>query len=129
MQKLRYFSDAEIAKVTHPAAGDERKDPKSFYSPKLLQMLDSMRYHAGCAIPLSSGYRCESYNAQVGGSPTSSHLKGLAMDIRVPENDSYLRYHYLRAAIASGFTRIGLGKGFMHLDVDDSKSCEVIWIY
>lgn len=127
MQKLRYFTDEELSAVTHPDPDDVRPDVKSYYSPKLLLMLDAFRHRAGLPVILTSGFRCASYNKKIGGSPSSSHLDGLAVDIQA--TGSHERYHYLRAALACGFSRIGIGKGFIHLDVDDSKTSGVVWLY
>lgn len=127
MLELRYFTDEELISVTHPEPDDVRTDPKSYYSPKLLLMLDTLRHFAGIPVVLSSGYRCQSYNKIVGGKPSSSHCKGLAVDIKATSSDQ--RYHYLRAAFLSGFSRIGIGSGFMHLDIDDSKASGVVWLY
>jgi zinc D-Ala-D-Ala carboxypeptidase len=37
--------------------------------------------HPGLRLAISSGYRCQQLNAEVGGSKTSDHMKGLAADI------------------------------------------------
>ena len=39
------------------------------------------------------------------------------------------RFRLLAAAIAAGFTRIGLGKTFLHLDNDRKKAQNVAWDY
>ena len=90
-------------------------------------MLDSMRHRAGLPIILNSGYRCKEYNQKIGASDTSSHTKGLAFDIAC--SDPEHRYLYLRAALAVGFTRIGIGHNFIHLDIDDDKTLNCIWHY
>ncbi len=45
-------------------------------------VLDPLREHLGCPIIITSGYRCRDLNRDVGGSPTSQHLLGLAADFR-----------------------------------------------
>ena len=82
---------------------------------------------AGEELIITSGYRCEEWNRKVGGSPTSSHLKGLAVDIGIDR--SRLRYRVIEAAIRLGFHRIGIGKDFVHLDIDRQKDARVIWVY
>lgn len=124
---LKFFSTRELRAVTHTSSGNFIDDPYIYYSPQLLAMLDDMRYRAGIPIVLSSGYRCVSYNKKILGVPGSSHCKGLAMDICC--SDSEHCYIYLRAALAAGFTRIGIGKGFMHLDIDPDKVQNRIWYY
>ena len=45
-------------------------------------VLDPLREYLGCPIVITSGYRCRDLNNDVGGSPTSQHLLGLAADFR-----------------------------------------------
>lgn len=80
-------------------------------------------------ITVTSSYRCEEHNKdpKVGGSETSSHLKGLAADLKCT-NSTY-RCHLLKALIKSGFNRIGIGEDFIHVDLDKTKIQNVIWNY
>lgn len=48
-------------------------------------LLDPLRETWGSAIIVNSGYRCPILNKAVGGSKTSSHMSGWAVDIR-PKN-------------------------------------------
>lgn len=48
------------------------------------EVLDVIRSHWGQPLLLSSGYRVPSLNTAVGGSPTSDHQNGLAVDIKLP---------------------------------------------
>lgn len=129
MQKLRYFSNRELVNVTHAGEGVEvtPETVQSFYSPKLLAFIDALRHRAGLPILLTSGYRCNDYNEKVGGTPGSSHTKGLAFDFAC--SDSSHRFLYLRAALSVGFTRIGIGKTYIHVDIDDTKEPGVVWLY
>jgi uncharacterized protein YcbK (DUF882 family) len=88
-----------------------------------------MEEEIGERIKVNSGYRCKKHNAEVGGSETSSHLKGLAWDVDC--DPSNLRYRILRAVILSGISRIGIGKGYIHLDIDRGKDKEprCIWLH
>ena len=80
-------------------------------------------------IPVTSGYRCEKHNSSkdVGGSATSSPLKGLAWDVECV--GSRLRYRIGAAAIKLGINRIGIRKDFIHLDIDRQKALRVTWLY
>ena len=45
-------------------------------------ILEPLRHHYGRAIIVTSGFRCQKLNKAVGGSSTSQHTKGQAVDIR-----------------------------------------------
>ncbi len=47
-------------------------------------VLEPIRAHFGVPFTPSSAYRSEALNKAIGGSPTSSHCLGLAVDIEVP---------------------------------------------
>lgn len=97
-------------------------------SADLLKPLEALREWLGVPIHLNSAYRCKRHNDSLKhSSPTSSHLKGLAVDIRC--TDDTQRFDIITAALPIGFTRIGVGKDFVHLDVDQEKRAPVIWGY
>ena len=45
------------------------------------KIFEPIREHFGVPIHISSGYRSKELNAKIGGSATSQHCKGLAVDI------------------------------------------------
>ena len=94
---------------------------------ELRDKLNVAREKLGIPIIITSGARCKKHNKEVGGSKTSSHLKGLAIDIAIP--DSTYRYNLVHALKTSGFTRIGQAKKFIHADIDYSKPSNVEWVY
>lgn len=47
----------------------------------VVNVLQPLRNAYGKPITVNSGYRCQALNKAVGGSPTSSHMKGEAADI------------------------------------------------
>ena len=93
----------------------------------LAMMLDDARREAGIPFSINSGYRCEHHNNEVGGSASSSHLLGLAADIRVSDNRS--RFLIMRGLIVAGFDRIGVDSTFIHADVDSEKPRPRVWTY
>ncbi len=95
-------------------------------NPRFLQMLNTARELAGIPFPVESMTRCPAHNKEVGGSPTSSHLNGLAADIKCTNNSD--REKMLFSFFAAGFLRIGIGKKFIHVDDDKSKP-DAIWLY
>lgn len=76
---------------------------------------------------INSGYRTKEHNKKVGGVGDSAHTKGLAADIRVTSN--YHRHEILTALILVGFTRLGIGNGFIHVDNDSTKPSNRMWLY
>jgi hypothetical protein len=42
---------------------------------------------------------------------------------------SHERYVIIFNAISIGFRRLGIGKNFLHLDIDEEKPQEVVWLY
>ena len=92
-----------------------------------LLRLDEARERAGIPFVINSAYRTPEHNAKIGGKPNSSHLRGLAVDISV--TNSRQRFIVLNALLEVGFTRIGIADTFIHVDLDNEKSKEVIWTY
>ncbi len=95
--------------------------------PKLLDMIDEAREIYGKPIHVNSGYRTEAHNRKVGGVSSSSHLKGLAIDVACVRSDD--RFKMLNALLEVGFNRIGVAGTFIHVDIDKDKSQNVIWTY
>ncbi len=93
-----------------------------------IDKLDEARAIANIPFIITSGYRCEKHNKEVGGKYNSSHLVGKAVDIEV--KNSYERFKILQALIKVGFKRIGIANNFIHVDNDiNDKPCPVIWLY
>lgn len=96
-------------------------------SQRILNMIDNARVLAGVPFVITSGSRCASHNKRIGGSPTSSHLEGVAIDIAT-DNSAY-RLKIIEALIEVGFGRIGIAKNFVHVDTDVSKPQNIMWVY
>ena len=82
-------------------------------------------FYKGDAV-VTSGLRTPKTNQDVGGSPTSSHLKGLACDISC--SSSKEAFGIVETALRAGFRRIGIANDHIHLDVDPDKVQNVIWL-
>lgn len=99
-------------------------------SADLVEVLDDLRENLGQPIKLNSACRCEDHNKKVGGSSTSSHVKGLAVDISC--QDSTLRHNILKFLLNDSknrVSRIGIAKTFIHIDIDNDKPKNLIWTY
>jgi uncharacterized protein YcbK (DUF882 family) len=95
--------------------------------PNLLHMLDLVREEMGVPLQITSGYRCEQHNQQVGSKPNSAHCKGKAVDVAC--SSSNLRMVMVCLFVAHGIKRVGIAKTFIHVDVDDTLPQNVMWLY
>lgn len=116
----KYFNESEFrACVPSCSLQDMRQST--------MNRLDAARELAGIPFVLNSAYRSLAWEKQRGRSGTSSHTKGCAVDIRC--NTSANRMKIIRACLALGFTRIGIGKTYIHVDDDETKPQNVMWHY
>lgn len=99
----------------------ERMDPGT------VQRIETARIIAGISFSIRSAIRCLVHNVAEGGSDDSSHLEGYAIDIEA--SNSRDRFIIIDALIRAGFTRIGIGRTFIHFDDDPIKDERVIWLY
>lgn len=113
-----YFKEAEFARCS-PAC------KMSDLSDTLLHKLDAARELCGFPFIVNSAYRTVEYEKSKGRKGTSSHTKGLAVDLRC--GSSYIRFRMVQALVQVGFCRIGLYPTFIHADLDDSK-VSAIWL-
>lgn len=91
-----------------------------------LAKLDKAREYAKIPFVINSAYRSPDHPESIK-NPSSSHIKGLAVDIKA--TDSRTRYRVLDALMSVGFNRIGIANTFIHVDDDKDKSSDVIWTY
>ena len=87
-----------------------------------LDGLEALRAAMGQPLVITSGHRCGQWNAAVGGAALSQH-KQIAVDIAVAGHD---RARLLSGARALGFTGLGLGRRFLHLD---RRAVPAVWDY
>lgn len=94
---------------------------------ELLLRLEYARLQAKTPFVIKSWNRCIEHNTKIGGKGNSAHLKGYAVDIQTitKEKQRYVLFYLLVA----GFTRIGIGDMFIHVDCDPDKQPEKIWFY
>ena len=75
--------------------------------------LQKIRTHYGLPLIITSGYRCPTHNANVGGASQSYHTKGMAADFYVAGVECSEVAAY---AESIGFCGIGLYDGYVHVD-------------
>lgn len=117
---MKYFILSEFDSPDAPGSGS-RMDPH------FLEALELIREEAGIPMKVNSGFRTASHNMSVGGGPNSAHLRGMAADIHAATGRQ--KYLILRAAVLNDITRIGIGKTFLHLDIDSTLPGPTIWLY
>ncbi len=113
-----YFSPDEL---DCPHCGELR------FSKRLYYVLMKLRLFVKEPVIVTSGYRCEEYNARIGGVPKSAHTKGMAVDVLVRTSGD--RYRILNFLVNAGIDRIGIADDFIHFDLDYSKPSPVVWTY
>lgn len=115
MKLSKYFSKEELK---CPCCGTCLMDAD------FLNYLDLLRKACGMPLRINSGFRCEKHNAELKDSKQNSlHLVGKAADIHCPP---VMRWQIINAAIKIGFTGIGIGANFIHLDRSQPAR---IWVY
>jgi len=104
-------------------------------NPFLIEKLQKVRNIIGTSIIITSGVRCEFYNASIKASMNSSHIPdgyGIGNAVDIACTTSKYRYELIQVA-QKFFNRIGISGGvyggFVHLDVDKEKVQEVMWLY
>ena len=110
MSKWKWFSDEESKGLDYG----------------LMVRLDMARDLCGFPIVITSGRRDEEQNASAGGTKESSHLKGLAVDLRAPTGQNE-REKMIWALGRAGFTRMGLYNRHIHCDCDPDKAQYIVW--
>tara|TARA_A100001201_G_scaffold2475_2_gene6257 strand:- start:16857 stop:17231 length:375 start_codon:yes stop_codon:yes gene_type:complete len=122
---LKYFKYSEFDCPTLEGSG-------KMMNYAFLEKLDDARGLAEIPFVITSGYRTKEYNEDLirrnyKASRSSSHLKGLAADIKC--NTSRNRWIIINSLVLAGFSRIGVADTFIHVDLDTDKAQNVIWTY
>ena len=122
---MKYFKLQEFDSPDEKGSGKNMDE-------RFLQMLDEARGIANVPFKVNSGFRTQKHNQWLidngyPASPDSSHLKGIAVDISCKFSNR--RWLIINALLKVGINRIGIGKNFIHCDIDDSKPSNVVWVY
>ena len=126
---LKYFKLSEFDSPDKVGSGSNMN-----YT--FLEKLDQARGLAGIPFKITSGFRTEAYQDDLtrrgyktAKKGTSPHLKGLAADISV--KDSRQRFIVINSLLLAGFTRLGIGDNFIHVDLStyEGHRQNVIWKY
>ena len=95
---------------------------------EFLKLCNWARHLSGVPFVVTSAYRCLEYNRKIKSKDTSSHIKGLGMDI-MPK-DNHHRFRIIAALLTVGIKRIRIypTKGHIHFDSDTTKDQELFMI-
>lgn len=96
-------------------------------NPALIDAIIMAQKMAGFQFTITSAFRSQEWERNKGRKGTSSHCRGLAVDVSTV--DSHTRFKVVAAAIYAGIPRIGIGKRFVHLDIDETKAHPIIFHY
>lgn len=108
----------------------EFDSPDSIGSGKLMDYLlvyrlEQLRKIVDQPLFIDSGFRTEKRNKDIGGAKDSSHMKGLAADVKCV--NSLLRFKIVRYAMWLGISRIGVYSNHVHLDIDTDKPYPLLY--
>lgn len=89
-----------------------------------MEKLAILKQVTGLPFKINSAYRTPHENFGARGVKNSAHKSGYAIDVRATRSDQ--RFLIVKEAIKLGFNRIGIHARFIHLDMDPTKTPEVI---
>lgn len=92
-----------------------------FIAPKLVEVLQKVRDRIGKPLVISSGYRTESYNKEIGGVDYSQHKYGTAADVRCTGVKPEI-IKEIAEEILGDTGGVGLYPWGVHIDVREIKS-------
>lgn len=96
-------------------------------NPRFVEKLLFAQRYAGFRFTITSAFRSQAYERSKGRKGTSSHCKGLAVDIS--SRDSHTRYKVVLACHMAGICRSGIGETFVHVDDDETKPHPIMFTY
>lgn len=87
-------------------------------NPLLVLKLQKLRDEWGLPLIITSGYRCDLHNREVGGVIRSLHKVGQAADVRVPGTE---HGKFRALALGCGFTKVLCygSKNFVHIEIGE----------
>jgi Uncharacterized protein conserved in bacteria len=114
--KLKYFKDSDFKM--------DGQDVSDKMNADFLLKLDRCREIANFPFIINSSYRSPEKNRAIGGAPSSMHLQGRAVDVRVANSSQ--RWRLIQAAMALGMS-VGIMENAVH--IDDRGGFPVVFHY
>ena len=90
-----------------------------------ISTLDTLRAQCGFPLKVNSGYRSTKHSIEQAKAKPGMHTTGKAADLAV--NGGVQKYLLVQCAMNLGFTGIGIGDNFIH--VDKRLGTPVMWTY
>ena len=87
-----HFTLGEMTTSNHPEVYNIPSHEAIANLKRLCGWLEVLRERSGTPSWINSGYRSPQLNRKIGGAPTSNHLTGCAVDIKVAGIEQALRY-------------------------------------
>jgi len=87
----------------------------------LVEVLQEVRDHFGKPMTITSGIRCETHNAKIGGAQSSKHITGMASDFKVKDTEPEVVYRWLDERYPDTYG-LGLYNSWVHLDVRKGRA-------
>ena len=88
----------------------------------MVKIADKIRARIGKPIPINSGLRCKTHNANVGGVSNSQHLYGKAADLGCPSGCTPAQMASIAEEIMGDTGGIGIYSWGVHIDTRHTKS-------
>ena len=98
-------------------------------SQEFIDKLDIARSFSKTPYIITSGSRCRLHNTDIGGHPESMHLATIVHESEacdISANTARKRHAILYGLFKAGFSHIGIGKDFIHVDISKRKG---VWGY
>lgn len=92
---------------------------------ELVNVLQKIRDYFGKPVIINSAYRTPAYNAKVGGSSSSYHVKGMAADIKISGISSVEIAYYAQTITDGVGAYYYAGADFVHVDTRENR---VLWL-
>lgn len=97
----RYYTFCQLTRCNSQRTGDY-----VFLDPRAVLALDRVTDSLGSTpLTFNSGFRSPAYNAQIGGAPHSTHMRGIAFDIATPPSRSTAQVAQACRDAGAGWTR------------------------
>lgn len=106
---IKHFRKAEFACKCGCGASEMEE--------KLVKTADKVRTYFGKSITVSSGRRCSTHNAKVGGVSNSRHLSGKAMDFCVSGMSASMVLTYVQKLPEIRYA-YAIDNNFVHMDIE-----------